>query len=261
MSSPQTAILAKVGIRVSTRIGIGDAVQFTSLPENYFRCKGEMLADLEHHWVFDHNPYVVRYVQKVEEEHDLWRILTAGKRVKVNDRPVLLCNAEAHLHQFKIPMILNRPRLYQFEDFPFEDRNMIFLHVKGVSHGQMPEHIVDHILDKYGEKNIVVIGPREDWIYKRNMHRNIHPNTLWELASIISKARMFIGVDSGPSWIAQCYPDVITKKVRLFPDVEALRNWVPLEWCRLGSYWDDRSAMIYNPSENDAGFTWSYKKI
>ena len=30
------------------------------------------------------------------------------------------------------------------------------------------------------------------------------------------------------------------------PSVEALKNFVPLEWCRLDSHWDDRSAGIYN---------------
>lgn len=249
-----------IGIRVSKNIGIGDAVQFTSVPENYFRATNKMMVDVEKHWVFDHNPYVVRDV-KWGEEYDLWRILLTNKPIIPGQRTVLLCNTEAHLKAFNVPMVLNRPRLYKFEEYPFKMRENIIIHFKGRSHGTLPEYIVKHVFDKYGEAVIALMENRNDWQYSFEPSRWVCPKSMWDLAGFISSCRMFIGVDSGPSWIAQCYPDVITKKVRLFPKVEELKNWVPLEICRVGSYWDDRSSMIFNPSEDDVGFTWSYKKL
>lgn len=250
-----------IGITIAKAIGIGDVVQFTSIPENYFKHTGDKLADLDHNWVFDFNPYVLRNVQKVDEVFNLWDLHCFDVPKQVDGKTTFLSNAHAHSRHFKYPVVLNRPRLYKFEEYPYQDRHHVFLHVKGRSHGFLPEHVVKHVLDKYGNL-VVFIGLQEDWIYSMPIPaRSIYPKTLWDLAAILSKARMFIGVDSGPSWIAQCYPDVITKKVRMFPSVDALKDWMPLEWCRLGSHWDDRSAMIFNPSEQDAGFTWSYLKI
>jgi hypothetical protein len=249
------------GIRVSTKIGIGDAIQFTSVPENFFRHTGEKLVDIEHNWVFDFNPYVIRNVDARIEEYDLWRLHCLDAPVMVNGRTTFLTNAQAHSRHFGYPVVMNRPRLYQFEEFQYEMRRHVFLHVKGRSHGQLPEHVVKHVLDKYGEA-VVLIGEPGEWDYTiEPPARAFFPKTYWELAAVLSKAHMFIGVDSGPSWVAQCYPDVITKKVRLFPTIEKLQDWMPLEWCRIGSHWDDRSAGIYNPSDDDVGFTWSYKRL
>ncbi len=254
-----------IGIQFPNAIGIGDVIQFTSIPENYFRHFGEKLIDIDHSWVFDFNPFVQRLrsdeTVTFEKILNLWNLHCFDTPTKLNEQTTFLSNAHAHARHFRYPVVLNRPRLYQFESFPFEDRHHVFLHVKGRSHGTLSEHIVKHVLDKYGNA-VVLVGLKDDWTYSMPIpEKHIFPRTLWELAAVISKAKMFIGVDSGPSWIAQCYPDVITKKVRMFPDAKALETWVPLEWCRLGSYWDDRSAMIFNPSENDAGFTWSYRKI
>lgn len=252
-----------VGIRVSKTIGIGDAVQFTSIPENYYRYHGDKLVDLEEHWVFDHNPFVIRGVEKVDKTIDLWNGLILDVPREHHGRTVMLSNAEAHTKHFEYKVVLNRPRLYKFEDYPFFERRDIILHVKGRSHGQLPEQVVRHVVEKYGA-SVTIMAMDKEWNYSfpAPYCRFFEPTKdIWRTVEFISRARMFIGVDSGPSWIAQCFPDIIVKKVRLFPSVQALRDWVPLEWCRLGSYWDDRSAQIFNPSPDDAGFTWSYTKI
>lgn len=249
-----------IGIRIDPAIGLGDAIQFTSLPENYWRHKENKLVDLNAHWIFDHNPYVVRGVEKVDVEHDLW-YNHCHQRPAFWPRPtVLLASAEAHTCQFKIPMVLNRPRLYRYEEFPFERRETVLLHVKGRSHGRMPEHVVKHVLQKYGSR-VARIGLPDEWTYSMDEPKYISTSNIWDLAQVISQARLFIGMDSGPSWIAQCYPDVVTKKLRMIPKLEELQNHVPLEWCRLNSHWDDRSAMIYNHSGDDVGFTWTYRRI
>lgn len=249
-----------IGIIINGMIGIGDAVQFTSVPENYFRHTNEKLVDLNSHWCLDHNPYVIRNVQKVDSEVNLWEAHVTRPPKEVSGRTVMLCNAESHARHFGYPVVMNRPRLYKYEEFPFAERTKIILHVQGRSHGDLPHQVVRHVLDKYGAA-VSWVGLRHEWRYPFEPPTYIETPTMWDLARVISQCRMFIGPDSGPSWIAQCYPDVITKKVRMFPNLQALTSWVPLEWCRLGSHWDDRSAMIYNSYGVDAGFTWSYKQL
>src|SRR5512146_2942611 len=64
--------LYRFGVTITVP-GIGDAVQFSSLPENYFRSTGEKLLDLSRSWVFDHNPFVVRDVKRAPiRSIELW---------------------------------------------------------------------------------------------------------------------------------------------------------------------------------------------
>ena len=251
-----------ISIQVGNHIGLGDAVQFTSIPENYFREYGTKLLDIEKHFVFDHNPYVVRVNHEVVPtvNLNLWNLHCLDTPISFRERTIYLCNAEAHSRHFKYEVRLNRPRLYRFEEYPFSERKYVILHVKGKSHGPMPEHIVAHVREKYGAL-VRWVGQPEDWNYGIPSPPRIPTPTFWDLAETISKARMFIGMDSGPSWVAACYPDVQLKKIRSWPSPEKLRNWVPLECCRLDSLWDDRIALYYNQSEEDCGFTQSYRRL
>jgi hypothetical protein len=145
-----------------------------------------------------------------------------------------------------------------FEDFPFEKREKILLHIDGRSHGVMPEHVIQHVLKKYrktGQLFQIGKSQRELGIPR------IETETLWDLARVISEARMLIGMDSGPSWIAACYPDVIVKKLKNRQLNRGLQDWVPLEIDNVHSHWDDRAHMIFNPTEDAIGFTESYRKI
>lgn len=253
----------KHGISFWRPVGLGDAIQFTSLPENYYRHTGKKLIDTTHHWCFDRNPFVVRGV-KPDHVHELW------DRHKKIERPsfflseepvgppVWLSNAEHHCALLDIPVSINRPRLYAFEDFPIEKREMILLHTHGKSHGTLPDPVIDHVLKKYKKTPLYHIGLPEDpdlGIPK------IPTPTLDDLAKVISQCRMFIGVDSGPSWVAACYPDVVIKKVRTRPKARYFKTWVALEMSNIHSHWDDRMFQIFNPTEDDLGFTWSYKRI
>lgn len=250
------------GILVSRKIGIGDAIQFTTVPENYYRHYSRPIVDTERNWVFDYNPYVVRGVQP-KKTHDVWNDILLDVPKEKLGRTIMLCLAEAPLKSFDYPIVMNRPRLYKFEHTPFSARTKIIVHVKGRSHGQMPEHIIKHIIEKYGDQDLWLLARPGEWDYPFTWPGKVFNATpeIWKSVEFIADAKMFIGLDSGPAWIAQCYPDIIVKKVRLIPELDRLKNWVPLEWCMLGSYWDDRSGFIYNPSSDDVGFTWSYKRI
>jgi hypothetical protein len=117
-------------------------------------------------------------------------------------------------------------------------------------------------LEKYGAMgftgDLYQIGVAKD--IDLGIPRLITP-TLWDLVREISEARMLIGMDSGPAWIAACFPDVIVKKLRTTPKADRFEDWVPLEIRNIHSHWDDRCHQIFNPTDFDIGFTSSYRKI
>lgn len=258
-----------IGISIKPSIGIGDALQYSSLPENYFRHTGKKLVDISKPWFFDHNPYITRENVKTSRIQEMWNfgptqyqwpnprtkeMFLLGRNEKVPG--VYLSNAEIWASLFEVPIVLNRPRLYHFEDFPFEKRTHILFQTEGKSHGSMPTHIVEHVKRKYKHCELFHIGPGPH----HGLH-HIETPSLWGLAHLISEAKMLIGMDSGPSWIAACY-DVIVKKVRTKPNPpELFKDWVPLEIKNVHSMWDDRCHQIFNITEDDIGFTYSYKRI
>jgi hypothetical protein len=252
-----------IGITIKPTIGVGDALQFSSLPENYYRATGQKLYDLSRPWFFDHNPFLIRGSgdARVTKTVELWnygpRRYDFPQLREKHQADVYLSNAEIWAGVLGVPAVLNRPRLYRYEDFEFHRRQTILLHIDGRSHGQMPDHVIEHVLAKYAGCNLRQIG-------KSNVDLGIpkvETATLWDLAQEISRASMLIGMDSGPSWIAACYPDVVVKKLRTKPMPEHFKSWVPLERANIHSHWDDRCHQIFNPTDEDIGFTSSYRRI
>jgi hypothetical protein len=245
------------------QVGIGDGVQFTSLPENFFKATGKKLIDLSQPWYLDHNPYTIRDPNIVPKKTiELWNY---PKVYEWNPprNSVYMTNAEIHCSVLGIthPTVI-RPQLYQFEHYPFSLRMKILFHACGRSHGPLPDHVIKHVIEKYKHTgNLYQIGLPGD--PDLGIPR-IHTPTLWDLVKVISEARMLIGVDSGPAWIAACYPDVVVKKVRIrfqFGYCEP-KDWVPLDVKNEHSFWDDQSLFqIYNCFEEDCGFTQSYRKL
>lgn len=253
----------KVGINIKEGIGLGDGLQFSSLPENYFKATGRKVIDIDRPWFFDHNPYVVRN-ETPERSIQLWNFRPTQfewPSPRPSRAQVYLNNAEIWSSVLGVPISLNRPRLYMFEEFPFEKRSMILLHTVGKSHGEMPDHVLTHIYKKYHRTNqLYHIGPMSAKARSLGLVKLPTPS-LWDLAGIISKSRMLIGMDSGPAWVAACYPDVIVKKLRTKPEPEKFKDWIPLEIRNIHSHWDDRCHQIFNPTTEDIGFTNSYLKI
>jgi hypothetical protein len=257
-----------IGISIQQPLGIGDALQFSSAPENYYHATGNKLYDVSKLWFFDHNPFITReLIKPLNKTIQMWNF---GPKKWEWPRPrtegIYLSNAEIWANVLGVKeIVLNRPRLYKFEDVAFKDREMILLHVDGRSHGIMPEHVVNHIIEKYlPTKNLYRIGVVNSEFFGNSLLKNIphlQTKTLWDLAAIISRSRMLIGMDSAPAWIAACYPDVIVKKLRTKPTPEHFKNWIPLAIDNIHSHWDDRCHQIFNPSDQDIGFTWSYRKI
>lgn len=270
-----------VGIRLypapRAYLGIGDALQFSSLPENFFRNYGQCLIDIDHHWIFDHNPYVIRSENNVENTPeiiiDLWqdyehlkcnmRKLSSAPRVFTSNAEAIL-SVMANIFSGRPKVFLNRPRLYKFEEHNFETRKLILIHTTGRSNGEMPDFLIKHILDKYKNTGdlIQIAGPKDKIIDGLGV---IRPINLWAAAELISQARMFIGPDSGLAWIAACYPDVRVKKIRLTQPWGVVGNWhdwVPLRLGHPASHWDDLSLFqLYNLEDFDSGIFKSWRKL
>lgn len=249
-----------IGITIAQRIGVGDKLQFSSLPENYFRATGKKLIDLSRPWFFDHNPFVDRRSSATPDRTmELWNHgPTQYKFISPHKVPVYTSNAEIHATALNVPARLNRPRLYLYEDFPFDQREKILIHIDGRSHGEMPDHVIQHLLRKYAPTRRLFqigIGGKDLGVPR------IRTETLWDLAREISQAKLYLGVDSGPGWIAACYPDVVTKILRTKPSPETFEKWIPLEVGNIHSHWDDRCRQIFTPAEEDIGFTSSYRKM
>lgn len=244
------------------QVGIGDGIQFTSLPQNYFMETGHRLIDVSKPWYLDHNPYVIRDIEPTSVV-ELWNYPKIYEYVPPRSS-VYMTNAEVHCSVFRIktPKLI-RPRLYRNEDYPFQKRETILFHPFGRSHGALPGFVIDHVLKKYSDENynLYQIGLPSD--PDLGIQRADTP-TLPHLVEVISKARMFIGVDSGPAWIAACFPDVVVKKIRTkfqFGYCEP-KDWVPLDVKNPHSYWDDQNLFkIYNCFDEDVGFTESYLKL
>lgn len=247
-------------LSIKTNIGVGDALQFTTVPENYFRSTGEKVIDDTNHWVLDSNPYIIRKPSyEVAKKSKLVYGWNHNPRWEPKNRACFTSMAEQHAGNIGIDCYIRHPRLYTFEKFPFEKREKILLQTQGKSHGEMPKHIIDHVLEKYKKMPLFHVGLPED----RDIGiPKINTPSIWDLVREISQCRMIICLDSGPSWIAACYPDVVIKKVRMKPELNALKEWIPLDAKNIHAIWDDLQLQhIYNSSENDIGFTSSYKRI
>lgn len=244
------------------QVGIGDGVQFTSLPENFYFATGERLIDISKPWYFDNNPYVIRDIEP-RDVIELWNYPKKYDWPKIRTTDIYLSNAEIHLSIFGLSdPVLTRPRLYRFEEaVGYEDRKTILFHPQGRSQGRLPDHVINHVIKKYQGCDLIQIGLPTDPDIGLPRAKT---ETLWDLSQLISRCKLFIGVDSGPAWIAACYPDVQIKKIRIKfqHGYREPKDWVPLERENPHSYWDDLTlSQIYNCERWSIGFTRSYLEI
>lgn len=262
----------KIGIALRAK-ELGNCVMWTHLPENFYKCYGKKLVDIEKHWVFDYNPYVERdtnfeigFDLNIFDSRDALYFQMYGRNL-----PVVLSRPDEDCNRLGIfDVNLRHPRLYQYEDIP-KKLNKICLHISSTTkenvlppyeneYRYMPQHVIEHILEKYSNYEIVQIGGQDDPLIvgienKMNL-------SYWELSKEIAECNMFIGIDSGPMNIAACYPSV-NKKIVLnqFPIEYLKSNFYPMSSRFKHHQWFDWSSTFYNCDEDDAGVTFSYTKI
>jgi hypothetical protein len=261
-----------LGITFRGAQGFGDKLQFSSFPENWHRNTGEPVIDLDRSWIFDHNPYVVRDVSPTRVV-DLWSTPWPGQRATVAEfshKPIYFSIAERTSSIFGHAVSLRHPRLYRFEDLPHIDQRVV-LHTTGknippqTSLGEdqrrvLTEEIIDHVRSRYKGYEIIQVGAPDDVDAGVIDRRGL--SDIWDVVRIIAQARIFIGVDSGPYWIAACFPRIFRKKVLMQYPPEYLRSsFVPMHLLQNHVHWHDASCYYYNRSKDDAGVTFSYLKL
>lgn len=262
-----------LGITLGAAQGLGDKLQFSSFPENYFRNTGEKVVDVDRAWFFDHNPHVVRDVRP-KQVVDLWSAPWPLRRGITHEqyaaKPIVFSLAERTSSIFDHVAYLRHPRLYRFEDLPRLDKRVV-LHTTGkrlppvTPQGEdapriLSQEIIDHVRTTYREYEIIQVGSKDDVDAHVVDCRGI-PD-IWEVVKIIAQASVFIGVDSGPYWIAACFPRIFRKKVLMQYPAEYLRSrFVPMHVINLHVHWHDASCLYFNRTRDDAGVTYSYLKL
>jgi len=224
--------------------GIGDKVVYTSFAENYFSHTGRKLIDIENHWAYDHNPYVLRGVVP-DHVFDLWTM-----PLGTSAYPSL---AQRICESVGIPRtVLRHARLYAHEDEAIQ-RGRVVVHITGISAASsaMPDHVIDHIAKVYSSFEIIQVGSTSDkatpFIDKRGL-------PLWESIHLLATCEIFIGVDSGPMNIVNCYPKVRKKVVLLRELNGAVPVAHPIRWI-------DYNWEYFNTSKVDDGISMSYLKL
>jgi hypothetical protein len=266
---------AVLGITLKGASGIGDKLQFASFPENHYRHTGEKVIDLDSAWVFDHNPFVVRG-EIPTSTVNLWMLRWPSydgqvSAEKLAAQPGLFSHADRTASIFYHVPYLRHPRLYIYEDLK-RISNRVVIHTTGnrrapiLTHeGEdqariLSEDILDHIRKTYRTWDLIQVGAKDDVdagvVDCRGMEN------FWDAIKIIAQATVFIGVDSGPSWVAACYPGIFNKRILMQYPPEFLRSaFVPMHILRHHQHWHDSSFIYYNRSKDDAGVTYSYLKV
>lgn len=248
-----------LGIIIPHNIGIGDEVQFAHLPENYYKNYGFKLIDVCESWIFDNNPYVDRETEP-KKKINPW--ILPYQREKGYLNRVQFFNSFFHF-----PRIYCRsPRLYKYEDPSDVIHNKVCLHVQGKSSGHtVPKEVIDKIKTRYANYEIHQIGAKDDLDCRVIDCRGMG---IWDTTKCIATSAIFIGVNSGPMNIANCYPH-INKKI-IIPinkghhrvsreDLEKVSRPLQMQSAYFG--WVDYGWQYYNDTGVDIGITYSYNKI
>jgi len=246
--------MEKLGIVIPEILGVGDKVQFSHIPENFYKNHGIKLIDISKCWTLDKNPYIQRGV-KPDQVLDLWKLSWSSGHY--------LSRAELMNSVLKFEKIYCRsPRLYFNEEPKYVIQNKICLHSQGVSSKSIfSDKIIETIKERYSNYHIVQIGGEGDVDCGVNDLRGLN---MCDTVREISTSAIFIGVNSGMMNIANCYPHINKK---LIIDLasgqfnENLNRFHPLSFDHHLFGWVDYGWQYYNDTEIDIGCTYSYNKI
>lgn len=234
-----------IAITHNPSIGIGDKIQFSSLPEVFFYNTNEKILDYSHCWIYDYNPYVIREAMpdvklKIINPWEISHNYKSGYYLSTVER--FFKNTE--FSNFKIT--LRHPRLYKFEDCKIIP-NRITIHTMGKSEGGMiNDEVIDHIKNKYKNFEIIQVGGSED---KSTPFINKLGLDMWKTVELIASSAIFIGVNSGMMNIANCYPRINRKIILNRNDIDTITPLNP------NTGWLDYNVQYFNQSIFDIGIT------
>lgn len=242
--------MKRIGIRVNTSPRLGDKLQFTSMPENYYLATGEKLIDVDRDWIFDFNPYVDRD-STPDKVIDLWQDYEF--RYPKN-RIFYTSLAERNALFLGVPAKLTHPRLYRFENEPVRYHTTIAPF--GSTNEALNPKIIQHILAT--RQGVAQVGLSSE--PSIGAEYDLRTTYIWDAIHAIASSHEFIG-NSGLSLIAACYPRVWNKMVLTQFSEETLQNYLGMECANHLTHWHDNRFSYYNNCDYDIGISLSYLKI
>ena len=265
---------------------IGDQIATTAIPENIFNVTGEkcIISD-ERIWAFKHNPHVVF---KSEEEANKYPTISlipdcrvqeqAKQYVDVMKLPVTNGQTEYMCIQLGFNNVhLRHSRLYIYEDEPIVP-NRIVIHTTGsdrrrdgeiairTTSGEddvrvMSDDVLDSINKNYAHYEKIQVGGDNDKPLGGDCTNLCGKLDYWEVARLIAGSAKFIGVNSGPMHIANCYPRVEKRIVLQEFSIDTLMTYRPGDVRNWLFSWIDPTCTFFNKFDHDVGYTYSHKKL
>lgn len=265
---------------------IGDQVSTTAIPENVFNItKQKCIITDKDIWAFKHNPYVVFMSEEDAKDYPIISLIPDCRMQKQAEKyydmmKVLASNGQTEYMCVNMgfnDVRLRHPRLYIYEDSETKP-NKIVVHTTGsdrtrdnepairTNSGEdsvriFSDEVCDAILKNYKNFEIIQVGGVDDKPLGGHSTNLCGKLDYWEVAKEISESARFIGVNSGPMHIANCYPKVDKRIVLMeFPRntlmnfrAGDIRNWL--------FSWIDPTSTFFNKTEIDIGYTYAYSKI
>lgn len=249
----------KIGITFNNAPGIGDKLQFSSIPENFFYTYNYKIIDIDKSWIYDHNPYVDRE-STAEVIYNPWISQNSNLDYQIKNNTLkysLLGLSLRAASALNLDIKLRHNRLYLYED-EVTDFKKVVIHTNGkMEGGEINDSVIEQIQHNYKNYDLYQIGGKNDRLTPFIDMRGLN---IWDTAKFISSAAIFIGVNSSMMHLANCYNKIRKKIIISQYNKEELKHFYPSAY---GNYthWIDYNNELYNVFDIDIGATMTYKKI
>lgn len=264
---------------------IGDQIATTAIPENLFNITGKrsVISD-PRIWAFKHNPYVEFMSEQEASQYPTVSLIPdcrVPEMVQAYEKMMLIPVSNGQTEYMCVNMGFNdvrlrHSRLYVYEDVrPRPDR--VVVHTTGSdrtrdsepairrSSGEdevrvMSDDVIESIRENYRGWDVYQVGADTDKSlgFGQDLRGRLD---YWQVAELIAGSSRFIGVNSGPMHIANCYPRVDKRIVLMEFPVTTLVSYRPGDTRNWLFSWIDPASTFFNRFEQDAGFTYSHTKI
>lgn len=264
---------------------IGDQISTTAIPENVFNVTGKrsVISD-DRIWAFKHNPYVEFMDAEQASQYPEISLIPdcrIPEMVKSYQKMMLAPISNSQTEYMCVNMGFNdirlrHPRLYVYEDVNPEPGRVV-VHTTGSDRRRdaepairydsgedevrvMSDAVIDSIRKNYQGWQILQVGAADDKPlgFGQDLRGQLD---YWQVAELIAGSARFIGVNSGPMHIANCYPRVDKRIVLMEFPVTTLMTYRPGDVRNWLFSWVDPAATYFNRFGQDAGLTYSHTKI
>ena len=265
---------------------IGDQIATTPIPENYFNSTGERVVISDKRiWAFKHNPYVVVLDELEAEQYPVLDLMPDCRLQEQARNYAELTNSITASSQAEYMCLnlgfkdvtLRHPRLYCYEDSRIVPDKVV-VHTTGsdrttraqapvrTARGEdalriMSDNVIASILKNYADWQVIQVGGECDKPLGGHSIDLRGKTDYWETAREIASAARFIGVNSGPMHIANCYPRVDKRIVLMEFPKQTLLKYRPGDLRNWAFSWIDPASTFFNRFNFDVGLTYSHAKL